>query len=202
VTAGPPDTDAGRLPRLDLPTTAVRDSFLAGERAICAEDGTPTAWLDEAAADFGSLVERRRAPRYRWGVPVTELWYVREPDYLGTVMIRHELTAALRDDGGHVGYHVVPRYRGQGHATAMLAAACDRCRADGMTRLLVTCRTSNVASRRVIEVNGGVLDNQASGICRFWITLLPQPAPVPDPDPDPDPAGAFVASPSARIAFR
>ena len=102
---------------------------------------------------------------------MTELWYVRGPDYLGTVMIRHKLTAALRHDGGHVGYHVVPPHRRQGHATAMLAAACDRCRADGMTRLLVTCRTSNVASRRVIEANGGVLDNQDGGICRFWIAL-------------------------------
>ncbi len=171
MTAGSPEIDAGRRPRLELPSTVVRDSFLAGERAICEEDGTPTAWLDDAAADFGSLVAARRAPRHRWGVPVTELWYVREPDYFGTVMIRHELTSALRHDGGHVGYHVVPRYRRQGHATAMLAAACDRCRAEGMARLLVTCRAGNVASRRVIEANGGVLDSQAAGICRFWISL-------------------------------
>jgi len=163
--------DACAVPRLDWPTSAVRDSFLAGERAICEEDGTPTAWLDEAAAEFGSLVASRSLPRRRWGVPITELWYLREPDYIGTVMIRHELTPALRHDGGHVGYHVVPRYRRQGHATAMLAAACSRCRADGMTLLLVTCRTDNVASRRVIEANGGVLDNQSDGICRFWITL-------------------------------
>ena len=163
--------DADAVPRLDFPTTAVRDSFLAGERAMCAEDGTPTAWLDEAAADFGRLVASRSGPRRRWGVPVTELWYVREPDYYGTVMIRHELTSALHQDGGNVGYHVVPGYRRQRHATAMLAAACDRCRADGMARLLVTCRTGNVASRRVIEANGGVLDNQAGGICRLWITL-------------------------------
>jgi predicted acetyltransferase len=154
-----------------LPTSAVRDSFLAGERSICEEDGTPTAWLDEAAADFGSLVASRSVPRRRWGVPVTELWYVREADYLGTVMIRHKLTSALRHDGGNVGYHVVPRYRRQGNATAMLAAACSKCRSDGMTRLLVTCRTGNVASRRVIEANDGVLDNEADGICRFWITL-------------------------------
>ena len=171
MTAGSGQSDAGQVPRLAGPTTAVRDSFLAGERALCEEDGTPTAWLDEAAADFGSLVAGRSGPRRRWGVPVTELWYIRERDYLGTVMIRHELTAALRQDGGNVGYHVVPRYRRQGHATAMLAAACDRCRADGMARLLVTCGTGNLASRRVIEANGGVLDSQAGGICRFWITL-------------------------------
>lgn len=171
MTAGSAEWNAGRVPRLDLPTSAVRDSFLAGERAICAEEGTPTGWLDEAAADFGRMVASRSGPRRRWGVPVTELWYVREPDYYGTVMIRRELTPALCHDGGNVGYHVVPGRRRQGHATAMLAAACDRCRADGMARLLVTCRTDNVASRRVIEANGGVLDNQGGGICRFWIAL-------------------------------
>ena len=93
--AGSGAWEAGAVPRLDLPTTAVRDSFLAGERAICAEDGTPAAWLDEAAADFGALVASRSGPRRRWGVPVTELWYIREPDYIGTVMIRHDLTPAL-----------------------------------------------------------------------------------------------------------
>jgi predicted acetyltransferase len=170
-TAGSGAFEAGPVPRLDLPTTAVRDSFLAGERAICEEDGTPAGWLVEAAADFGALVASRSRPRRRWGVPVTELWYIREPDYIGTVMIRHDLTPALYQDGGNVGYHVVPRYRRQGHATAMLAAACARCRTGDMTRLLVTCRTDNIASRRVIEANAGVLDSQAGGICRFWITL-------------------------------
>ena len=172
VTAGSTSRcDASPVPRLDLPTVAVRDSFLAGEREICEEDGTSSAWLGEAAADFGALVARRRLPGQRWGVPITELWYVRERDYIGTVMIRHALTSALRHDGGNIGYHVVPRFRRQGHATAMLAAACARCRSGGMTSVLVTCRTENIASRRVIEANGGVLDSQSDEIRRYWITL-------------------------------
>ncbi len=158
-------------PRLDLPTAAVRDSFLAGMRAIAADEGTSSAWLDEAAADFGRFAAGRAAARETWGVPVTELWYLREPEYLGTVMIRHRLTPALRRDGGNIGYHVVPGYRRQGHATAMLAAACARCRADGMTRLLVTCRSDNVGSRRVIEANEGLLEDVADEICRYWIRL-------------------------------
>jgi len=149
----------------------MRDSFLAGMRAMCAEEGSSPAWLDEAAADFGRFVAARAGPREMWGVQVTELWYVREPEYLGTVMIRHQLTPELRHDGGNIGYLVTPGYRGQGHATAMLAAACTRCRAEGMTRLLVTCRSDNIGSRRVIETNDGVLDEEASEICRYWISL-------------------------------
>ena len=156
--------------RLDRPTAAVRDSFLAGMRAICAEDGTSAAWLDGAAADFGRFAADLAAPRRMWEVPVTELWYLRGADYIGTVMIRHELTPPLLYDGGNIGYHVVPGYRRQGHATAMLAAACDRCREQGMSRVLLTCRPDNLGSRRVIEANGGVLDS-ADDLLRYWIAL-------------------------------
>jgi predicted acetyltransferase len=36
--------------------------------------------------------------------------------------------------------------------------------------VLVTCDVGNVASRRVIEANGGQLEDQVSGKLRFWIT--------------------------------
>ena len=39
---------------------------------------------------------------------MTELWFVDGTDYLGTVIIRHQLTPALERAGGHIGYHVVP----------------------------------------------------------------------------------------------
>jgi hypothetical protein len=39
---------------------AVRASFLAGERAACAADGTPSRWLDRAEADFAGFVAASR----------------------------------------------------------------------------------------------------------------------------------------------
>jgi predicted acetyltransferase len=153
------------------PSVTVMESFLTGTRAMCEEEGTPTEWLDEAAADFDALVARRSQTRQLWDVPVTELWYVDGPRYIGTVMIRHELTPQLRRDGGHIGYHVVPGQRRRGHATAMLAAACAWCRDLGMDTVLVTCTTDNVASRRVIEANAGVLEGETDGVARYWIDL-------------------------------
>jgi hypothetical protein len=58
------------------PTTAVRDSYLAGEREPAIQEGLPTDWLQEAAADFAGFVERRGTVRELWGVPVTERWFV------------------------------------------------------------------------------------------------------------------------------
>jgi predicted acetyltransferase len=158
------------MPELIRPTMAVRESFLAGERAACAADGTPEEWLDRAMADFGAFVAASRADREMWGVPMTELWYVSGDVYLGGLAIRHWLTPDLLREGGHIGYNVVPEHRRQGHATAMLARAVVLCRELGVTRVLVTCDDSNIGSRRVIEANGGVLAAVAEGTCRYWIS--------------------------------
>jgi predicted acetyltransferase len=154
---------------LVFPTAAVRDSYLAGERATSVEEGADTGWLDRAAEDFTGFAARRAALTRRWGVPVTELWYVDGSRYLGTVVIRRELTPALARVGGHIGYHVVPPERRRGHAGRMLAAALTYCVHFGLDRVLVTCAQDNLPSRKVIEANGGQPDGVADGELRYWI---------------------------------
>ncbi len=83
--------------------------------------------------------------------------------------LRHRLTPALRVEGGHLGYHVVPTYRRQGHATAMLAAALPVAAALGPECLLLTCDVANVASSRVIERAGGLLQDGRRSTLRFWV---------------------------------
>jgi predicted acetyltransferase len=158
------------MPRLIPPTTLVRASYLQGETEAALEEGLPTAWLEEAAADFAGFVQRRRAARTQWGVPVTELWFVDGSDYLGTLIIRHRLTPALERVGGHVGYHVVPSRRRRGHATQMLAQAKPACRQLGLTEILVTCAEGNIASRRVMERNGGVLERIVDGELHYRLS--------------------------------
>ena len=159
------------MPELVLPTPAVRDSFLDGERAACIVDGTSPSWLDSIEADFDAYVARCRQTRQMWGVPTSEFWFVNGPVYYGAVTIRHLLTPQLRHEGGHIGYIVAPARRRRGHATAMFAGARTICRARGMTDLLLTCDDENIGSRRAIEANGGVLETVADGTCRYWIRL-------------------------------
>lgn len=158
-------------PRLVRPTTDVRVSYLVGEQADCLLRGTPTQWLGAASADFAGFVAARCGVEVRWGVPSTIFWYVSGEYYLGTLVIRHQLTPELTEVGGHVGYHVVAPWRRQGHATRMLAAGLVQCRELGLDRVLLTCAIDNGPSRRVIVANGGIPDGQSGGEDRFWINL-------------------------------
>ena len=164
------------MPRLILPTSSVRDSYLQGETETAIAEGLPTGWLDEAAADFACFVAQRRALRESWGVPVTELWFVDGTDYLCTVIIRHRLTPARERAGGHIGYHVVPGHRRRGHATQMLTQAKLVCRELGLSEILVTCPEDNLGSRRVIEANGGALDRIVDGEALYWLDTSQQGA--------------------------
>jgi predicted acetyltransferase len=51
----------------------------------------------------------------------------------------------------------------------MLSAALPVAARLGINMALVTCDVDNVASRRVIEANGGIPDRPGDGKLRFWI---------------------------------
>jgi predicted acetyltransferase len=108
--------------------------------------------------------------------PGTQLAAVDDGVLVGRVSLRFALANAfLLEHGGHVGYAVVPAWRGRGYATAMLAQAIVVLRSHGVDRVLVTCAADNVASRRVIEKNAGRferlsgVDGDAGPDRRYWI---------------------------------
>jgi predicted acetyltransferase len=88
------------------------------------------------------------------------------------------LTPRLRGFGGHIGYDVAPMARRHGHATRMLALALPIARELGIDQALLTCDVDNIASRKIIEANGGVLDNEATGRLRFWVPTMGRAAPT------------------------
>src|SRR5690606_25084785 len=99
-------------------------------------------------------------------------------EVIGRVSVRHRLNAHLRAFGGNIGYCVVPAHRGRGHATEMLRQSLAYCRDTlHLRRVLITCNEDNVASRRVIERNGGVLEDAVEvpeggpRRLRFWVEM-------------------------------
>jgi predicted acetyltransferase len=176
------------MPALVPPDAAVRLSFLTAMGEFRAEGrGQPgdDTMLGREIRQFGgdwpdpgrfqaylSYLHGQAAegaPRPAGHVPSTTLWWTEDREYLGRLAVRHRLNQRLLDRGGHIGYDVRPSARRQGHATAMLAAALPVARSLGIGPALVTCDQGNAGSRRVIEANGGVLEDQRGRELRFWV---------------------------------
>ena len=51
----------------------------------------------------------------------------------------------------------------------MLAAALPVARSLGIDRALHTCDEANLVSRKVIEANGGVLEDKNGDKVRYWV---------------------------------
>jgi len=111
-------------------------------------------------------------------VPQTTYWLVDEGEYVGSVRIRHHINHEfLKTIGGHIGYSIRPSARGKGYGNKILELALLKAKELGIERILVTCDATNTASRKIIEKNGGVLENQVpnpeTGVdkLRFWIEI-------------------------------
>lgn len=96
----------------------------------------------------------------KW-VPHTRFWYLmNNKRIIGSVDMRHYLTPDLEDLGGHIGYVVRPSERNKGYASSMLAKAIPKASNFGINKLLVTAASANMASRKVVEKNGGILETE------------------------------------------
>lgn len=138
--------------------------------------------IPELETDFGSFVERElshaRGENIPEGyVPCTEYWLVDGKEFIGRVSVRHRLNDKLLNIGGHIGYDIRPTKRGQGHGNKILELALQKAKELGIERVLITSDIRNVASRKIIEKNGGILENQVPNpemgfdALRFWIDI-------------------------------
>ena len=164
------------------PDVRYEASYRAATREYTAEGRGDEAAALEAYPSFGSFVEVLRDQTQGRGLPLgwvagSDYWLVDGDAYIGRVQVRAALTAALRRYGGHVGYSIRPSARGRGYGTTALRLALARCRVLGLDHVLVTCDETNLASRRVIEANGGaledviVLEGRPGRTMRYWFDL-------------------------------
>jgi predicted acetyltransferase len=176
------------MPALISPDVRLKESFLAAMAEFAEEgragDGSGIGrdleqWTGRWESDEGfaayvaeKIAERESVLVEDW-VLCTNLWWVDQDEYVGRMSIRHELNDWLAEAGGHIGYDVRRSRRGRGHATAMLRAALAVARDLGIERALLTCDDDNVASRIVIERNGGVLEDERDGKLRYWVPTRP-----------------------------
>ena len=93
-------------------------------------------------------------------VPSYDYFAVDDDKFIGVVHIRTRLTDKLIRFGGHIGYGVNPKYWKMGYGTNMLKIALkDFKNLIKEDKVLITCDNDNIGSAKVIEANGGILEN-------------------------------------------
>jgi len=111
-------------------------------------------------------------------VPQTTFWYMNDGTHLiGMSSIRHRLTPALENIGGHIAYIVRPSERRKGYGTKLLSLTLIRAKSIVSSNVLLTTDNDNIASRKIIERNGGeliekgIIETKDIKKARYWIAL-------------------------------
>jgi predicted acetyltransferase len=181
--------------RLSAPDPALRESYLGALEELAAEGNSH--YLDlvlhpepgfpgvsytlrtlrdpatfEEFCTYTAALSDGHTPRPAGWVTGTYLWMVDDEEVVGRISLRHTLTPWLLEVGGHIGYAVRPTARRKGHATSALGLMLRVAGERGIDPVLVTCDDDNVGSRRVIEANGGVLEDVRNRKMRFWLPAV------------------------------
>jgi len=151
----------------------VRAFELMGETTI------PGGSCIENAEDLGAWLAQCRLNEWEETVAiglVPAMVYVAvddEDEIVGIANLRLRLNEFLLNFGGHIGYSIHPQKRGQGYGREMLKYVLKCARDFSIDEVLITCDDDNFGSQKVIEANGGVLENVVQNedvkTCRYWI---------------------------------
>lgn len=123
-------------------------------------------WLSKSAqaARQEGLVEG-------WKVPQSTYWLYADGVVVGMGRVRHFLTEALRQSGGHIGYAVHPDWRGRGCGKALLRLLIPECAKLGIERALLTVREDNIPSLATALACGGEVEKTENGRHHIWIQI-------------------------------
>lgn len=94
-------------------------------------------------------------------VPETDFFLWHDDEIVGLFRVRHRLTPALANVGGHIGYGIKKEFRGRGYATAGLKLAIEEawCIIDE-DEIYMSVYKDNQASLRVQIKNGAYIHHQ------------------------------------------
>lgn len=109
-------------------------------------------------------------------VPATMWWLIDNDCFIGRIQIRHSLTEFLFKYGGHIGYYIRMSKRNMGYGKEILSLGLIKAKEMGFSKVLLTCDENNLSSKKIIESNGGQLENVIDNPGhppkrRYWIHL-------------------------------
>ena len=105
-----------------------------------------------------------------WKVPSTTYWLFVNGTPVGFGNVRSFLTDALKKAGGHIGYGIVPEYRGKGYGRILLKLLLQKAHEAGIEKVLLTIHSDNLPSQAVALANGGVITEKTDERVWIWIS--------------------------------
>jgi predicted acetyltransferase len=116
----------------------------------------PLAQAGELRDGDLALVLNRAADRYHspWKVPAYMFRIVIDGLDAGHLNLRISRIKRITHHAGHIGYSVAPGFRGRGYAVRAVRLVAPLAKANGLSRLWITCAPDNAASIRVLEKLG------------------------------------------------
>lgn len=169
-------------PRIEKPSEKYKDSFVEGIQELFS-DGWHTDRSESEHKDkinnfekyIQSLEDGEKGIGLPEGyVPHTQFWIIDNDEFIGEIDFRHKLNDNLEKIGGHIGYAIRPKYRRQGYASFATEEVLKYAHDFGLDKVLITCDDNNIGSIKVIEKNGGILQDKIDNgkevlTRRYWI---------------------------------
>lgn len=97
------------------------------------------------------IIDKGYAPVYRF-----QMHRAGTPEIMGRIDLRVGHGERLERYAGHIGYRVEPPYRGRRLAARAVRLLLPLALRHGLRPVWITCNPENTASRRTIELAGGV----------------------------------------------
>ncbi len=138
----------------------------------CTEDVNYEAWLERMKEEHSGI----NLKSYK--IPTSVYFLMNGDRIIGNLTIRHNIeTEFFALYGGHIGYGIRPSERNKGYGTKLLHLALEKCDELGIENVMISCKKDNIASSKVIENNGGVLEEivfmpvDNTKLRKYWINV-------------------------------
>lgn len=129
-----------------------REEFLKAKERISGGAGL------EQADNYEDWLEHKYVPHYGLVDEAVFLAFDSDRKLVGISDIRLGTNDFIQTYAGQIGYSVRPSQRRKGHASEILRLTLGYAPQYGLQKILITCNEPNIASARIIEKNGGVLE--------------------------------------------
>ncbi len=169
--------------RLVLPTVKYKEGFYRFVKELVREKRVSKGDFKKIKSfEFSDYVRKLKGQAKGLNLPKnylpqTEYWLIDGNNLIGNLKIKHKLNNKLKKVKGHIGYTIRPSKRRKGYGKHILRLALLKARKMGFKKVLITCDKTNIGSKKIIEVNGGKLQNEffETGMkvskLRYWIKV-------------------------------